>query len=53
MIDGLSIEAVAAKLEMSQGSIYAARSRIIRRIRDEVQQLKNIDDSAKGEAAHE
>ncbi|MCA9184277.1 MAG: sigma-70 family RNA polymerase sigma factor [Planctomycetales bacterium] len=41
MIDGLSIADAAANLKLSEGSIYAARSRIIRRLRDAVRQLED------------
>lgn len=39
MVDGLSTSKAAQKLGLSIGSIYAARSRIVRRLRDQVQQL--------------
>jgi hypothetical protein len=41
MIDGLSIADAAAELERSEAVIYAARSRIMRRLRDTVQDLKD------------
>lgn len=41
MIDGLSIKTAAKRLGVHTGSIYAARSRIIRRLRDAVQQLES------------
>ncbi len=40
MIDGLSIPDAAAQLDRSEAVIYAARSRIIRRLRDAVKQLE-------------
>ena len=44
MIDGLSIPDAAAQLDRSQAVIYAARSRIIRRLRDAVKQLEDESD---------
>ncbi len=40
MIDGLSISAAASGLQRSEGMVYAARSRIIRRLRDVVRELE-------------
>ncbi|MEM7474941.1 MAG: sigma-70 family RNA polymerase sigma factor [Planctomycetota bacterium] len=39
MVDGMSIEKAADQLGLSTGSVYAARSRIIRRLRNETQKL--------------
>lgn len=39
MIDGLSIADAARQLQRSEGLVYAARSRIIRRLRDVVREL--------------
>ncbi len=44
MIDGLSIPDAAAQLNRSEAVIYAARSRIIRRLRDAVKQLEDESD---------
>lgn len=44
MIDGLSIPEAAVQLGRSEAVIYAARSRIIRRLRDAVKQLENESD---------
>ena len=44
MIDGLSIPDAAAQLDRSEAVIYAARSRIIRRLRDAVKQLEDESD---------
>lgn len=44
MIDGLSIPDAAAQLNRSEAVIYAARSRIIRRLRDAVKQLEDEAD---------
>ncbi len=38
-VDGEEIESVAAKLNKQTGSIYAARSRVTRRLREEVSRL--------------
>lgn len=46
MIDGLSISDAAAQLDRSEAVIYAARSRIIRRLRDAVKQMENESDLA-------
>ena len=40
MVDGLSIDATSKRLGISSGSVYAARSRIIRRLRNEVAKLQ-------------
>ena len=37
MIDGLSCEQAASSLGKSVGTVYAARSRIVKRLRDEIQ----------------
>jgi RNA polymerase sigma factor (sigma-70 family) len=39
----ISIERAAALLQISTGSVYAARSRIMRRIRNTIQQLEESD----------
>ncbi len=39
----ISIERTAALLQISTGSVYAARSRVMRRIRNTIQQLEAID----------
>lgn len=39
----ISIERTSALLQISTGSVYAARSRIMRRIRNTIQQLEEID----------
>ena len=44
MIDGLSIPDAVAQLNRSEAVIYAARSRIIRRLRDAVKQLEDESD---------
>lgn len=44
MIDGLSIPDAAAQLDRSEAVIYAARSRIIRRLRDAVKQMEDESD---------
>lgn len=44
MIDGLSVEATAARLKMAVGSVYAARSRVVRRLRDQVKELEESVD---------
>ena len=41
MIDGMPIRQAANQLGQSEGSIYAARSRILRRIRNAVQELED------------
>ena len=41
MVDGISIEAAARELSTSVGAVYAARSRIVRRIREMVRQLED------------
>lgn len=41
MIDGLSIESAAQELGRSVGTVYAARSRILKRIRETVKQLED------------
>ena len=43
MIDGKSIETAAKLLDIQSGTVYAARSRIIRRLRDEVRKLNSAD----------
>ncbi len=43
MIDGLSIAGTAVKLEVSEGSVYAARSRVMRRLKDAVRELQGAD----------
>ncbi len=40
MVDGLSIADAACQLQRSEGLVYAARSRIIRRLRDAVRELE-------------
>lgn len=40
----VGIERAAQRLSLSAGSVYAARSRVMRRLRDAVQQLKQFDD---------
>lgn len=40
MIDGKSIEDAASELQVSVGTIYAARSRIMRRLRDTIERLE-------------
>jgi RNA polymerase sigma-70 factor (ECF subfamily) len=44
MIDGLSIPEAAHRLERSEAVIYAARSRIMRRLRDAVRELEEETD---------
>ena len=44
MIDGLSIEEAALQLEIGQGNVYASRSRIVRRLRNEVKKLLSEED---------
>ena len=41
MIDGESIPAAAAQLQRTEGTIYAARSRIMRRLRDVIRELED------------
>ena len=42
-VEGLSIEETAARLGKTTGSIYASRSRIMRRLRERVRQYENCD----------
>jgi RNA polymerase sigma-70 factor (ECF subfamily) len=39
-VDGISIEAAAARLDKSSGSVYAARSRVMRRLQQAVRDLE-------------
>ncbi len=41
VLEGLSPESTASSLGLSIGSVYAARSRIMRRLRDAVQKIEN------------
>lgn len=43
MIEGQTIEFAAAELGISVGAVYAARSRIMRRLRDTVDQLEEAE----------
>ncbi|MFK7734772.1 MAG: RNA polymerase sigma factor [Pirellulaceae bacterium] len=45
MVDGLSVEQAAVRIGESVGMIYAARSRVLRRLRNEVQRLEGDGDS--------
>ncbi|MGB7345093.1 MAG: sigma-70 family RNA polymerase sigma factor [Pirellulaceae bacterium] len=40
-LDGVSVEAAAERLDKSVGTIYAARSRVMRRLREAVENLEN------------
>ncbi len=44
MINGLSITETAERLQRSEAVVYAARSRIMRRLRDAAQALKDEPD---------
>lgn len=44
MIDDLTCEAAAARLNKSVGTIYAARSRIVRRLRSHIEQLQKNEE---------
>jgi RNA polymerase sigma-70 factor (ECF subfamily) len=44
MIDGLSITETAERLQRSEAVVYAARSRIMRRLRDAAQALEDEPD---------
>lgn len=44
MVDGLSIASVAARLGRSEGMVYAARSRIVRRLREVIRQWEDEQD---------
>ncbi|MFN3191327.1 MAG: sigma-70 family RNA polymerase sigma factor [Aureliella sp.] len=50
MIEGISCEAAAAQLGLSPGSVYAARSRIVRRLREQVNKLS--EDTVGGNSNH-
>ena len=52
VLQNMSVERAAASLNVSTGSVYAARSRIMRRIRDAVCQLKNSDYEDAGHETH-
>lgn len=41
VLQGKSIDQAAAQLDLSVGSVYAARSRVMRRLRDQVLRLEN------------
>jgi len=43
VIDGQSIEVAAKQLSKSVGTIYAARSRVMRRLREAVRELEDMD----------
>ncbi|MEM8736267.1 MAG: sigma-70 family RNA polymerase sigma factor [Planctomycetota bacterium] len=53
MIDGLSCDEAAERLGISVGSVYAARSRIVRRMREEVTKLsaRTVGEESGGEQA--
>ncbi|MEO1524599.1 MAG: sigma-70 family RNA polymerase sigma factor [Planctomycetota bacterium] len=57
MVDGLSVDQVAERLAMPPGSVYAARSRMVRRLRDQVQILQDQSENRSprqvGDARHE
>ncbi|MEL6108041.1 MAG: sigma-70 family RNA polymerase sigma factor [Planctomycetota bacterium] len=44
MIDGQSADEAATRLQMSVGNVYAARSRMVRRLRDQVRELEDSVD---------
>ena len=50
MIDGLSITEAATQLDRSEAVIYAARSRIMRRLRDAVKELEDDNEDRHGRA---
>ncbi len=41
-VDGLSIQAAAEEIQISKGSVYVARCRVMARIRDKVQRLDTL-----------
>ena len=43
VVEGLSVEDVARKLGKTSGNVYAARSRIMRRLREAVQALEQME----------
>lgn len=43
VIDGQNIEHTASQLDKSVGTIYAARSRVMRRLREAVRELEELD----------
>jgi RNA polymerase sigma-70 factor (ECF subfamily) len=45
VIENRSIDEAAVELDKSVGTIYAARSRIMRRLRKTVQELEQADES--------
>lgn len=49
----ISIERTADLLQISTGSVYAARSRVMRRIRNTIQQLEASDSNSEQEDNHE
>ncbi|QDV46232.1 RNA polymerase sigma factor RpoE [Stieleria neptunia] len=50
-VDGLSIEQAAHQSGRSIGSVYAIRSRIVRRLRDAVTQIEQLEDAGQMEDA--
>ena len=44
MIDGCSIREAAQRLERSEGMVYAARSRIVRRLREVIRRWEDEPD---------
>lgn len=52
VLQDVSIEVAAKRFGMSIGSIYAARSRIMRRLRTAVQELEAIDEEDHDESAN-
>ena len=41
MIEGIPVSEAAQKLDRSEGTVYAARSRIVKRLRDVVSELED------------
>lgn len=52
-VDGISVADVAVELEMSTGAIYVARSRVLKRIRQELEGLVQVPSEGVSEVAAE